>query len=331
MQHLRVGVLRGGPSEEYDVSLKTGNAVLSALPEYMQGVDVFIDREGTWHSNGLPMKPADALRQVDIVWNALRGFYGEDGKVQKLLDMLALPYTGTGPYESFVGMQKHMAKDALRKSGLRLPQHILFTVGEQEGAALAGKMFRTAAAPWVVKPVASGSSLGVRLARTASELADIVDALSALEEGNDGKQFLIEEHIRGTEVTVSVIDGFRGESLYVLPPVEIKFLAGKKFYDNEMKQSGGGLVCPGFLPAETKRTVMDAARTVHKILGLRDFSRSDFVVTPYGVYFLETNTLPGLTDNSPFAIALDSVGASLKDFVDHILQSKTKNNSFARN
>src|SRR3989344_1849272 len=95
MGRTTVGVLRGGPSSEYDVSLKTGAAVLKNLPRHYRGVDILIDKNGYLHMNGLPVWPEKISRKVDVVFNALHGYYGEDGKIQKLLELFSVPYTGS--------------------------------------------------------------------------------------------------------------------------------------------------------------------------------------------------------------------------------------------
>ena len=115
----RVGVIRGGPSSEYEVSLKTGGSVLQYLPEQYEGHDILIDRRGQWHLGGLPTTPARAARQVDVIFNAMHGEYGEDGKVQNLLDQLGVPYTGSGTFASAVGMNKALAKNVFKQNGLK--------------------------------------------------------------------------------------------------------------------------------------------------------------------------------------------------------------------
>src|SRR6185436_14653347 len=108
---IRVGVLRGGPSPEYKVSLETGRSVLENLPEeHYTPVDIFISRDGVWHEAGLPVRPEKILKKVDVVWNALHGAYGEDGEVQKLLDQLGTLYTGSGALSSAMGMNKITSK-----------------------------------------------------------------------------------------------------------------------------------------------------------------------------------------------------------------------------
>jgi len=169
MSHVRVAVLRGGPSGEYDVSLKTGGEVLRHLPEKYRGVDVFISRDGEWHMHGVPRPAADIVRHVDVVFNALHGTYGEDGKVQRILEDLRVPYTGSRPLPSAMAMNKEMAKREVWKHGVKTPIYSTVFVGD-DIVKRAAALFRTIPQPSVVKPVGSGSSLGVTIARSFEEL-----------------------------------------------------------------------------------------------------------------------------------------------------------------
>ena len=120
MHRIRVGVLRGGPSGEYEVSLKTGATVLNNLSQDKYNPrEIFIDKNGEWHVYGLPVKPHDALTHIDVVFNALHGSYGEDGKVQHLLEMHGIPFTGSGSFSSALGMNKVLMKEVLVKNIIR--------------------------------------------------------------------------------------------------------------------------------------------------------------------------------------------------------------------
>ncbi len=124
MQKIRVGVLRGGPSSEYEISLKTGATVLQHLPrETYETQDILISREGIWHKNGLPIIPYDALSHVDVIFNALHGHYGEDGKVQHLLEILRIPFTGSLSFASAIGMNKVLSKEVFKKEGIKTPYY----------------------------------------------------------------------------------------------------------------------------------------------------------------------------------------------------------------
>ena len=125
----KVGVLRGGPSSEYDVSLKTGKSVMdnlmmqAGLADRYEVLDIFIDKEGTWHYLGAPIKPEKVFKKVDVIFNALHGAYGEDGTVQKLLDYFNIPYTGSTALASAVGMNKVLSKKIYKNNNLKTPLH----------------------------------------------------------------------------------------------------------------------------------------------------------------------------------------------------------------
>jgi D-alanine-D-alanine ligase len=314
MIQTRIGVLRGGTSPEYDVSLKTGQAVLGALSEEKYHVrDILIDRGGKWHSRGMRVAPEQALQDIDVAFNALHGSFGEDGKVQRLLDTFQVPYTGSDALGSAIGMNKHLAKSQLKNLSFKLPEHRVLKREEIDEPMLV-ELWQTFPQPSFVKPVSGGSSLDTLM---VDSFDGLLYALALALENTD--QVMIEEYIPGRELTVGVVDGFRNEDLYVLPVVEI-IPSKAAFFDYDEKYSGSAQeVCPTRLPEGRREELEQAAREVHKTLGLRDYSRSDFIMRPDGVYFLEVNTLPGLTSESLVPKALSAVGASLSDFFDHIL------------
>ncbi len=322
MSKKKVGVLRGGPSAEYEVSLKTGKSVidnLSAradLADKYEVLDIFIDKECVWHYQGAPIKPEKLFKKVDVVFNALHGAYGEDGTVQKLLDYFNMPYTGSTALASAVGMNKVLSKKVFKNYNLKTPLHT--TVSKKDDLLTEiTKLFKTFPMPAVVKPVNGGSSVGTAIARTMTDLETAV--ADALKYSN---QALVEEFIAGKEATCGVVDNFRGEEVYSLLPVEIQKPADSTFFDFHAKYSGQSLeICPGNFTADEKKIIQDMAREAHKALGLRHYSRSDFIIHPRrGIYILETNTLPGLTGESLLPKSLKAVGCSLPDFLDHLLK-----------
>ncbi len=313
MAKVRVAVLRGGPSSEYEVSLKTGATVLAQLPEAKyEPREVFIDRNGYWHVRGLQVEPHQAFQNVDVAFIALHGKYGEDGIVQRLLERHSIPYTGSGPLASAVSMNKVLAKEHVAGVGVRTALHRVLTrdVTEQ-GIA---KLFRAFPQPSVIKPLDGGSSVGVVVARDYHTFVNgILDVLE------HDEQVLIEEFILGVEATVGIIEGFRGEKYYALPPIEIVPKA-RPFFDYEAKYAGASEeICPARFSVKLNKELEGLARTVHRTLGLCHYSRSDFIVNPRGIYFLEVNTLPGLTETSLIPKAVGAVGAKLPDFLDHLV------------
>jgi D-alanine-D-alanine ligase len=165
--------------------------------------------------------------------------------------------------------------------------------------------------------VSGGSSVGTAIAKTLLELESAID--DALQYSD---QALIEEFIFGREATCGVVDNFRNESIYSLLPVEIRKPSNATFFDYDAKYSGKSEeICPGNFTAVEKEMIQKIAKEAHKALGLRHYSRSDFIIHPKrGIYILETNTLPGLTSESLLPKSLQAVGCSLSDFFDHLIK-----------
>ncbi len=312
-----VGVLRGGPSREHEVSLRSGAAILANLPEERYAArDIYIDRQGVWHDRGRPVAPSRLLPSLDVVIVALHGKFGHDGEVQRLLEKFGVPYTGADPWSSFLSSHKVMAKEKAKEAGLMTPQYH-FVERRENAEAAVREVIRTFHQPVVIKPVNSGSSVGVSI---VGGYAPVYEAVRALfQEGESG--VLVEEVIRGKEATVGVVEGLRGEKFYTLPPVEVIPPDGEFFnyankYDGSTRE-----VCPGNFSRVASEELQRAAKVMHRALGLRHYSRSDFIVSKRGIYFLETNNnaAVGLTDESLLPKALAAVGVTLRDFLSHLV------------
>ena len=310
---LRIGVLRGGPSPEYEVSLKTGANVLKHLSENYKPLDIFISRDGTWHMRGLPRPIEKILPHVDVVVNAMHGAYGEDGTVQKILEHHRMPYTGSGAFASALGMNKILSKEVFLKNEIQTPRHIVFRRND-DLKEKSNQIFKTFFMPVVIKPASAGSSVGVTIAKNPGEIKEsIIFAIK------HSPSVIIEEFIKGREATCGVVDGFRGEEHYALPPVEIRPHNGN-FFDYDAKYAGQSEeIVPSHFSSEEKKEIEKLAVAAHVALGLRHYSRSDFIVTPRGIFILETNTLPGLTDASLLPKSLEAVGATMPQFLEHII------------
>lgn len=313
--HTIVGVLRGGPSREHEVSLKTGAAMLRHLPSSRYMVrDIYIDKSGQWHDRGKAMAPERILRQIDVALIGLHGEYGEDGEVQKLLARFGVPYTGADAFGSYLAMHKLMAKTRAQEVGLRVPafRHIGRPEDSEEGVHDAIRSFHQ---PVIVKPVGWGSSVGISV---VGGYAPVLAAVRQLwSEGVKG--VLVEEYIRGKEATVGVVENLRGEALYSLPPIQIIPPEGDFFSYNAKYSDATRELCPGNFSRTASEELQVAAKAIHRALGLRHYSRSDFIVAPAGIYYLETNTLPGLTTESLMPKALASVGIAFPDFLSHLV------------
>ena len=310
-----VGVLRGGPSREHDVSLKTGAAMLANLPEErFIGHDIYIDRAGQWHDRGKATTPERVLRQIDVALIGLHGDYGEDGEVQKLLELFGVPYVGSGPFASHLAMHKLMSKMCARSAGLLTPEFRHIEHAEDAEAAT-HEIIRSFHQPVVVKPVNWGSSIGVSIVGGYAPVLAAIQGLFAA----GVRDILVEEYLRGKEATVGVVEGLRGEAFYTFPPVEIAPPEGD-FFSQEAKYSGATReTCPGSFTRVESEELQHVARVMHRELGLSHYSRSDFIVAPKGIYYLETNSLPGLTPQSLLPKSFAAVGISLPDFFTHVI------------
>lgn len=321
MSKIRVAVLRGGPSDEYSVSLKTGAAVLAELDKNLfEPLDVVITRSGEWLLGGIERYPEFLLPVVDVVFLALHGSYGEDGTVQRLLERFSIPYTGSNSYASRIAMHKGYTKEHLREAAevtlFKLAPHLVVTRNSESNLHRISTQISNVFGPeYVLKPVASGSSVGVAMVSSPAELQAALE--NALHNYGDT---IVEQRIHGREATCGVVERYRGEALYALPPIEIVPPKKADFFDNTCKYNGTtSEICPARFDHDTKRSLEIAAKVVHDTLGLSQYSRSDFIVAEDGVYFLEVNTLPGLTTESLLPKAIDTVGGKYSDFITHLL------------
>lgn len=319
MNYKRIAVLRGGPSQEYDVSMKTGRAVIDALKALGYPLkDITITRKGEWLENGMVRRPEQALEAVDTVFIALHGEYGEDGGIQRVLQRLNLPFTGSNALSSAIAYNKDLTKQHLVNSGVKLPKHKIITKAdlprldslvEELNTALGQELF--------LKPASGGSSIGATHAPTP----EVVKAsIKAMLDAYDS--VMVEEFIRGKEATVAVLEDFRNTPLYALPAIEIVPPNGEPMFSYDDKYNGiTDEICPGRFSYHEKSQLEEAARIVHKHLNCSHYSRSDFIVRNGEVYFLEINTLPGLTNESLVPKAAQAVGLTFNELIDHLIRT----------
>jgi D-alanine-D-alanine ligase len=306
---IRVGVLRGGPSTEHEISLKTGENVLrglSLLRDKYSPQDIVLTKKNDWIFNRQFSRPDKIFGSLNVVFNALHGRFGEDGKIQQIFHSFKIPYTGSGILASALGMNKLHSRNLFKMAGLEIPETMVVDIYLESPEEISRKVFKTFAPPWVVKPIDGGSSLGVFIAHTFNELLEAIERQS-------GPKVLVEEFIRGKEVVSGVLEDFRGEEHYVLPLVEIIR------YGEETRE-----VCPGKFDRQTKEKILKAAKLAHRVLGCRHYSRQDFIISERPrdkgkIYILETDTLPRLSKNALIPRALEAVGASYPQFLDHLI------------
>ena len=313
---IRVGVARGGPSKEHEVSLKTGAHILRNLPDKYIPADIYIDKGGVWHFQGVASTPAKIFPKIDVLFNALHGEFGEDGRLQHLLDIFGVSYTGSRQLACAFAMNKLHAKKILQASGVKSPYHKVIRKSEF-GTKKAMDEILLAPLPAIVKPVSLGSSLGVSLVTKVDDFRVALKSAFALSDAA-----LIEECISGREATCGLIEAFRGNELYTLLPVEFSHEGETQFLDYDAKYGKKSrAISPGRFSRLEKDAIQKATRVAHTLLGLRHYSRSDFIVSPNrGVYFLETNSLPGLYADAPYTESLLTVGTPFPEFLHHVLQ-----------
>lgn len=294
----RVGVLFGGFSAERDISCLTGRAVCEALRERgytVLAIDVTPD--GAWIGR---------LHEVDVAFIALHGKFGEDGTVQGVLELLGVPYTGSGVLASALAMNKPMAKRIWQVHGLPTPA---WQVVEQGGAC----QLENLTYPLVVKPSSEGSSVGVGIVHSGEQLQ------RALAEAfRYDPQVLVEAYIPGQEVTVGILGG------QALAAMEV--IAKGEFHSYEVKYTPGReeFVLPAPLPPAVYQRVLDLALAASRALGCTGYSRVDTRVTAQGeVFLLEVNSLPGLTALSYLPRIAAHAGLSYEDLIEAILQQAT--------
>ncbi len=302
-------------SSEYEVSMRTGAAVLRALQslEYPYK-DVTITKTGDWLVGGRRYLPEQVLQDIDVVFIALHGEHGEDGRLQRYLTNHQIPYTGSRALASATALNKAFTKRLVQAHGITTPRFALF----DERNTAADSNFHSLLAfgtELVIKPVAAGSSVDTLVGVPLTDVPNQVRSLLSKYE-----TVMVEECIRGKELTVGILEQFRDQDHFVLPPIEIKPLDSHMFYSYDAKYGGQTeLVCPASLSDIECSQLQDLATSVHRLLDLRHYSRSDFIVQDGQAYFLEINTLPGLTKTSLFPRALQTAGVEYDELVAHLI------------
>lgn len=294
----RIAVVMGGDSAEREISIRSGSEVVRALGAL--GYDA--------HALDYDERFLDALRALkpEIVFIALHGPGGEDGHVQALLEFLSIPYTGSGLEAAALSMDKHLTKKLLAAEGLPTPVWDLFDLTGGTLPLLPGSLDL----PLVIKPRFEGSSAGVAIVHTHEEWTNAM-----LDASKSYAQILAEEYLQGREFTCAVL----GEE--ALPVIEI--VANRDgFYSYDAKYEPGGSthVVPAPIGEDLAARLQMLALSAHRLLGLRDYSRSDFIVTADGrPHLLEINSLPGLTPMSLVPDACAAVGISFEALIDRLV------------
>ncbi len=286
-ENLKVALLYGGSSSEREISIKTGKAIESALKKLGYKYQVFdpIEKE-KFISDISNYKP-------DVAFIALHGKGGEDGQIQAILEFLNIRYTGSNSKTSAVCMDKRLTKDILRNYSIPVPKNF----------SLENIKF-----PVVLKPSEEGSSIGVHIVFNKNQLND------ALEDLKNYSNILIEEYIKGRELTVSILNG------QVLPIIEIKVKEGFYDYKNKYFSNQTEYICPANLPFVVEEKIKVYAKKAYEILECKGAVRIDFILSEDNIpYLLEINTIPGMTEHSLLPKSAKAAGYTFEDLVEEIL------------
>ena len=305
MKQGKIVVVMGGPSSEAEVSRRTGAAIVSALES--KGYEV----------KGMELDPprfAEAIRASGcaIVFNALHGKYGEDGVLQGTLDMLGIPYTGSGVLAAAVTMDKVMSKRVFLGAGVTTPRAETFHRFEQD-AALPARILRAFSLPVVIKASSQGSSIGVTIVEKEEELAAALADAFRYDEA-----LLVEEFIRGRELTVAVWGDAQGVEAF--PVIEITTVSGRYDYATKYTKGASAHIIPAPIPDDVTAHVQDLAVRAFRACGCRGVARADMMLaedmTPY---VLEINSMPGMTETSLVPDAGRAMGIEFPELCERIL------------
>jgi D-alanine-D-alanine ligase len=301
---LRLALLAGGKSGEREVSLKGAEEVAKALDPAKYEVRRYDP------ATDLAKLAAEA-ETLDAAFILLHGPFGEDGTVQGFLDLLGLPYQGSGVLGSAIAMDKNLSKILYRNAGLKVPEWFM---ASREDINNPSKILGLLGLPLVIKPVRQGSSLGMTIARSENDIGAGLQKAFAIDH-----QVMVEEFISGREITGGVIGN---EELTPLPLVEIIPGEQYEFFDYEAKYQPGATteICPAELEEPLTTRAQNYALAAHRALQLRGYSRTDMIVSGDDIYVLETNTIPGMTPTSLLPQAAAAAGFDFGALLDRLLE-----------
>ena len=283
----------GGISSERNISISSGKAISKGLKESGYNVSEFIIDN--------PSIECD-LKNYDLVFIALHGVFGEDGKIQKILDDIDIPYTGSSSESCKISFNKIITKEILYKNNIRVPN----------GVVVKDKSYPNISFPLIIKPACEGSSVGCNFVKNKSEWHSAYESTSSI-----SKQILVEEFIPGKEITVGIV-GKR-----VLPVLEVVPFQGWYDFNSKYKSKNNKYIVPANLPKSVTKKLQSIALEVFNVLGASGFGRIDFRLSDKNEpYVLELNSIPGFTKNSLLPKAANAAGISFSDLCSIIVEEK---------
>lgn len=305
MRKIKIAVLVGGNSSERDISLISGREVIRNLDKKKYAVNIYDPKSDL-------IKLAKDKSKIDVVFPVLHGAGGEDGTVQGFLELLKLPYVGSGVLASALAINKEMSKKIYRESGILTPKYQVYH--RKDKIEIKKIKF-----PSVIKPISQGSSVGINIVRTKVSLEKALKEAFSFE-----NRIMIEEYVLGLEVTGAVLGNSKP---IALPVIEIIPPEGR-FFDREVKYNGSTKeIIPARIDKTSTKMLQEMAIKCHLALGCRGLSRTDMIIRKSNVkskkskiYVLETNTIPGMTRESLFPKAAREAGIVFPDLLDCLIE-----------
>ena len=343
-KRLNIAVIAGGPSAEHAVSLRSGEMVVRALDKAKYRVKrVRITPDGRWQSlpegakaieweeasdrRPAPLEIETAVakaksggdsEKVDVAFLAMHGPYGEDGTVQGLLETVGIPYTGSGVLASALAMDKVRCKELVAYHGIRVPRHMVIDAEgwSRDADTVVETVLAEFGVPWVMKSPKLGSSLAMGIVVEPEQIEPLIAELFEYDD-----EIMIEEHLAGTEITCSVLDNAETGEPMALPLTEI-VPKTSAYFDYEAKYTPGATdeITPARVSDLITRQAQQVALDVHRVVGCFGLSRVDMIVKRGKIWFLEVNTIPGMTEQSLYPQAAEAAGFTFGEILDHLIE-----------
>ena len=307
MEQGKIIVVMGGTSTEAEISRQTGNAVLEAL------------RSKGYDADGMELKPQSFAKEISksgcaIVFNALHGKFGEDGLLQGTLDMLGIPYTGSGVLAAAVTMDKAATKRVLLAENLPTPRSVTYRRSDYDTCDLTEKITDSFNMPVVVKASSQGSSIGVSIVEHAEDLRCALDDAFTYDD-----EVLVEEFIKGRELTAAVW-GHAGDA-EAFPLIEITTKSGRYDYESKYTKGASTHLVPAPLPEALTKEIQDIAVKTYTACGCDGTARVDLMLSEDGKpYVIEVNSVPGMTATSLVPDAGRAMGVEFPELCEHMLE-----------
>lgn len=314
----KIGVIRGGQTPEFELSLKTGGEILKRLHgKYAYHVvDIMIDKHGVWHVDGKEINEKYLGDYIDLAWLAI---HGDNGSIQHHLETLRIPYLGSDPVTADLTFNRGHLKQRLRDLGLQTPGSIqledMYTgdmddeMRDRYVEEKAFEVFGKLPGPWVVKPVAFSARFHTYLAKTFPELITALRIISM-----DVDDVLIEEYIQGREFVSGIVPEFRGKEKYIVPPHELRH--DKELFSHHTGRTGNFEMIPASkISPKIKNLIEELSESLHKDFNLDDTAVFHFIMSPKGLYVISVQDNPELHEHSPLCRGLEHCGASTDELI----------------